>query len=83
MCAVRDGCSRRVLGGAVDDHLRTELVETALRRAVTLRGLDTTGVIFHADHGCQYTSARLAEVAAELDVRISVERSGCAGTVSL
>ncbi len=38
LCAVRDGCSRRVVGWLVEDHLRTDLVETALRRAVTLRG---------------------------------------------
>lgn len=76
LCAVRDGCSRRVLGWAVDDHMRTELVETALRRAVSLRGGDTTGVILHADRGCQYTSAQLAEIAAELEVRISVGRTG-------
>lgn len=76
LCAVRDGFSRRVLSWAVDDHLRTELVETALRRAVTLRRSDTTGVIFHADRGCQYTSARLAEFAAELEFRISVGRTG-------
>ena len=38
LCAVRDGCSRRVVRWAIEDHLRTDLVETALRRAVTLRG---------------------------------------------
>ena len=29
LCAVRDGCSRRVVGWAIEDHLRTDLVETA------------------------------------------------------
>lgn len=24
LCAVRDGCSRRVIGWALDDHLRTD-----------------------------------------------------------
>jgi len=36
LCAVRDGCSRRVLGWAIDDHLRTHLVEKALRMAHTM-----------------------------------------------
>jgi transposase InsO family protein len=76
LCAVRDGCSRRVLGWAIEDHLRTDLVETALRRAVTLRGRDTTGVIVHADRGCQYTSTQLTEVADELAVQASVGRTG-------
>ena len=30
LCAVRDGCSRRVIGWAIDEHLRTDLVESAL-----------------------------------------------------
>ena len=34
------------------------------------------GVIFHADRGCQYTSAQLAAVADELGVRLSVGRTG-------
>ena len=65
-----------MLGWAIADHLRTDLVETALRRAVSLRGRDITGVIFHADRGCQYTSAQLADVAIELGVRLSMGRTG-------
>ena len=38
LCAIRDGCSRRVVGWAIEDHLRTDLVEDALPRAVALRG---------------------------------------------
>lgn len=53
LCAVRDGCSRRVLGYAFADNLHTDLVESALRRAVTFRDGDTSRVIFHADRGCQ------------------------------
>lgn len=79
LCAVRDGCSRRVLGYAFAQSLHTDLVETALRRAVTFREAHTgptTGVIFHADRGCQYTSTQLADVADELEVRLSVGRTG-------
>lgn len=79
LCAVRDGCSRRVLGYAFADSLHTDVVETALRRAVTFRGVhagSTHGVIFHADRGCQYTSTQLAQVADDLNVRLSVGRTG-------
>ncbi|MDN5764183.1 MAG: IS3 family transposase [Microlunatus sp.] len=76
LCAVRDGCSRRVIGYAFADSLHTDVVETALRRAVTFRQGDTAGTIFHADRGCQYTSAQLADVAEDLDVRLSVGRTG-------
>ena len=79
LCAVRDGCSRRVIGYAFSDSLHTDLVETALRRAAALRDPatgPTAGVVFHADRGCQYTSAQLAGVAGELGVRQSVGRTG-------
>lgn len=79
LCGVRDGRSRRVLGYAFADNLHTDLVETALRRAVTFRDPatgPTAKVIFHADRGCQYTSSQLADVAEEVDVRLSVGRTG-------
>ena len=90
LCAVRDGCSRRVIGYAFSPSLHTDIVETALRRAVTFRdGLqqapdhknakdddEDTRVIFHADRGTQYTSRQLAEAAQELGVRLSVGRTG-------
>ena len=79
LAAVRDGCSRRVLGYAFSDSLHTDVVETALRRAVAFRDPTTgptAGVIVHADRGCQYTSAQLAAVADELNVRLSVGRTG-------
>jgi transposase InsO family protein len=49
-CAVRDGCSRRVIGWALDDHLRTELVESAVAMAVGMRGELAQTVILHADY---------------------------------
>ena len=68
-----------MLGCAFSDSLHTDLVETALRRANAFRDPatgPTAGVIFHADRGCQYTSAQLAAVADELEVRLSVGRTG-------
>ncbi len=79
LCAVRDGCSRRVIGYAFADTLHTDLVETALRRAVSFRDPATpatAGVIFHADRGAQYTSDQLDQAAREFDVRLSVGRTG-------
>jgi putative transposase len=76
LCAVRDGHSRRVLGWAVEDHMRADLVETALSRAVTLRGDLPGQVIFHADRGTQYTSQQVADAAANLGVLRSMGRTG-------
>jgi transposase InsO family protein len=76
LCAVRDGCSRRVIGWAIDEHLRTELVESALSMAVAMRGELAEEVILHADRGCQYTSAQLARFAREHNLARSVGRTG-------
>jgi transposase InsO family protein len=76
LCVVRDGHTRRVLGRTVAARLHAGLVEDALRQAVALRGQLPGKVVFHADRGCQYTSAQLAEAAAELGVLRSMGRTG-------
>jgi putative transposase len=75
LATVIDLASRRVVGWAVADHLRTDLVEAALRAAVTRRR-PPAGVIFHSDRGCQYTSHQFATAATELGVRLSLGRKG-------
>jgi HTH-like domain/Integrase core domain len=52
LATVIDIASRRVVGWATADHLRTDLVEHALRNAVTQRRPEP-GVVFHSDRGCQ------------------------------
>ena len=76
LCAVRDACSRRVLGWAMDSVQTTALVERALRMAYILRGGGPAGVVFHADRGTQYTSAQLNDVCTGLGIRQSVGRTG-------
>ncbi len=68
LCAVRDGCSRRAIGWAIDDHLHTDLVTSALTMAVAMRGELAEQVILHADRGCQYTSGQLASSAGRTGV---------------
>jgi transposase InsO family protein len=75
LATVIDLASRRVVGWATADHLRTDLVEQALREAVAGRRPDR-GVIFHSDRGCQYTSVQYARAAEEVGVRLSVGRKG-------
>jgi putative transposase len=45
--------SRKVVGYAVADHLRTSLIIEALAAALVTRK-PAAGVIFHSDRGCQY-----------------------------
>ncbi|MEU4746747.1 IS3 family transposase [Actinosynnema sp. NPDC023658] len=75
LATVIDIASRRVVGWATADHLRTDLVAQALDNAVRHRRPEP-GVIFHADRGCQYTSRRFGALAEDLDVRLSVGRKG-------
>lgn len=76
LCAVRDGCSRRVLGWSMAAVQDSNLVERALRMARTLRGEIGGQIVFHADRGAQYTSAQLHAAAQSLGVLRSVGRTG-------
>ena len=50
-----------LVGWSIADHMRTELVEDALRAAQLERG-SLVGAVFHSDHGGQYTSKEYAEL---------------------
>ena len=76
LATVIDCCSRRVAGWAIADHMRTELVEDALKAADSLRG-GLTGSIFHTDHGSQYTAMDFAKLCRDLGVTQSM---GAVGT---
>jgi transposase InsO family protein len=75
LATVIDIASRRVVGFALADHLRTGLVADALANAVAVRD-PAPGVVFHADRGCQYTSRDYALLAGDLEVRLSTGRTG-------
>lgn len=55
VAVVIDAWSRLVVGHAIADHLRTELVVDALQTALWRRQ-PAPGLVHHADHGTQYTS---------------------------
>jgi transposase InsO family protein len=52
LATVIDIASRRVVGFALAEHLRTSLVADALTNAVAARD-PAPGVVFHSDKGCQ------------------------------
>jgi transposase InsO family protein len=62
LATVIDLDSRRVVGWALADHMRAELVGDALKMAFATRR-PRRGVIFHSDRGCQYTSKDFRELA--------------------
>jgi transposase InsO family protein len=51
--------SRRVIGWAIDEHMRADLVENALKIALVLRGELPSKVILHADRGTQSASTQI------------------------
>ena len=76
--AGRDGaaCSKRIVGYAMTEHMRTELVQNALEMAVRncppIKGV----TIFHSDRGSQYTSADYTATMNKYGFLASVGRTG-------
>ena len=75
LATVIDLSSRRVVGWALADHMRTELVSDALTMAFRNRSPEE-GLIFHSDRGCQYTSVDYGELARSHGVVLSIGRKG-------
>ena len=75
LATVIDLASRRVVGWALAEHMRTELIIGALNMAFANRH-PAPGTIFHSDRGCQYTSADYGTFARENGVVLSVGRVG-------
>lgn len=74
LAVVLDVFSRRVVGWAMDTHLRAELVIDALDMAVAQRC--PTAVIHHSDQGCQYTSLAFGLRCREVGVKPSMGSVG-------
>jgi len=74
LAVVIDAWSRRVVGWAMETHLRTELVLDALTFAVQQR--QPSNVIHHSDQGCQYTSIQFGLRCKEAGVRPSMGSVG-------
>lgn len=75
VATVIDLASRRVVGLAMADHLRTSLVSDALEMAVARRRPEE-GLIFHSDRGCQYTSGDFRKLLARHKIVQSLSRPG-------
>ncbi len=76
LATVIDAHSRRVIGWAIAEHMRTDLVEDALKMAITLRGELPDKVVFHTDRGTQYASAQITEFTAENGITRSMGLTG-------
>lgn len=74
LAIVLDVFSRRVIGWAMENHLKTELVLAALNMALAQRRPGE--VIHHSDRGTQYTSIAFGMRCIEMGVRPSMGSTG-------
>lgn len=75
LAGILDVFSRRVVGWAMAEHMREDLVEDALRLALAQRqpGRD---LLHHSDQGSQYTSDDYRALLVQHHIRLSMSRSG-------
>jgi len=74
LAVVLDVWSRRIIGWAMETHLRTSLVVAALEMAIAQRR--PTEVVHHSDQGCQYTSIEFGRRCRAAHVRPSMGSVG-------
>ena len=75
LAIVIDLYSRRVVGWAIADNMKAQLVVRALQRAITLRS-PPPGLIVHTDRGSQYASAVYRRVLRNNKLRQSMSGTG-------
>ncbi len=75
LAVVLDLYSRRVVGWATAEHMRTELPLEALQLAIATRQ-PPAGLVHHSDRGSQYASAAYQDVLAEHGFVCSMSRKG-------
>jgi putative transposase len=72
---VQDLFSRLIVGWSMADHLRSELVVSALEMALARRRPDR-GLIHHSDQGCQFTAVLFTKRCAKAGIEISMGSVG-------
>ena len=75
LATVIDCYSKKVVGWAVDEHLRADLVEEALLNAAATTRIERDA-IWHTDRGSQYTSDQVKHCIEKLGMRRSMGRTG-------
>ena len=75
LASVMDCYSRRIVGWALADNLRAELVVDALEMAVARRRPDA-GLVHHSDRGSQYTSLTFTRRCRSVGIDVSMGSRG-------
>jgi len=75
LAAVQDAFSRRIVGWAMADHMRSELVVDALQMALARRR-PGPGLIHHSDQGSQFVSLAFGQRARDAGIAVSMGSRG-------
>lgn len=75
LAVVIDLFSRRVVGWAIESHMRAELAGSALRMAIGRR-LPGSDLLYHSDQGSQYASDDFQELLKAHGITCSMSRRG-------
>jgi putative transposase len=75
LAAVQDAFSRRIVGWAMAEHMRSELVVDALQMALRRRN-PKPGLIHHSDQGSQYVSLAFGQQARKAGIALSMGSTG-------
>ena len=75
LTTIEDMWSRRIVGYAITDHMRAEVVVDALKMALRRREI-TPGLIFHSDRGKQYIDRRIRAILTEHGIVQSMSGTG-------
>jgi transposase InsO family protein len=82
LCAVKDACSRRIVGYSIDTRMTAQLAVDALRNALVLRG--SVEAIVHSDRGSQFRSHAYVRELKAAQLRGSMGRVGaCADNAAM
>jgi len=76
LAVLLDAFSRRVIGWALDKHLRASLATAALDMAITARQPVPGSLIHHSDRGVQYACGEYAAMLETYDIQPSMSRVG-------
>lgn len=75
LAMILDLFSRRVVGWAMDNHMKTQLVERALHMALYQRDI-AAPLLHHSDQGSQFTSDAYQALLRRAGITVSMSRTG-------
>jgi len=77
LAVILDAFSRRVVGWALEDHLRASLAIVALEMALAGRDVKPGELIHHSDRGVQYACGDYIDRLEKAGIQPSMSRAGC------